>query len=149
MAYSAVGDAASAALVDCFLGVAAFLGRHRVDNAVEASHVFLGVRVAHHAGSFAQAGDLANDRTHGAEFLRLAEHFLEVVERELALQQRLLLLGHFLFVELLLSVLDQREDIAHSQDSAGHAVGVKLLERVEVLARAYVLQRYARYVLDR
>ncbi len=84
-----------------------------------------------------------------AELLRLPEHLLEVVEREFALAEPGFLLGHLLLVELLLRLLDQGEHVAHAEDAAGHAVGMELLERIEMLARADELDRHAGDGLDR
>ena len=42
----------------------------------------------------------------------------------------------FLDVDLLLHLLDQRDDVTHAEDAPGHALGVEGLERVEFLAHA-------------
>ena len=97
----------------------------------------------------AHAGDHAHDLVERPELLRLPEHLLEVVERELALAEPRFLLGHLLLVELLLRLLDQREDVAHAEDAAGHAVGMELFQRVEMLAGADELDRHAGDGLDR
>ena len=58
-------------------------------------------------------------------------------------------LGHFVLVELLLRLLDQREHVAHAEDAAGHPLGMELLQGIEVLAGADELDRHAGDGLDR
>ena len=77
------------------------------------------------------------------------ELLAEVVERELALAEPLFLALHLVLVEFLLRLLDEREHVALAEDAAGHAVGVELFERVEMLADADELDRHAGHVLDR
>ena len=83
-----------------------------------------------------------------AEFLDLAEHVAEGFEGDFAFAERLLLLLHLVLVELLVRFFDQRDDVAHAEDAAGHAVGVEFLEVVELLADADELDRHAGDVLD-
>ena len=85
----------------------------------------------------------------GPSFFVCPSMLLEVVEGELALAEPGLLLGHLLLVELLLGLLDQRQHVAHAEDAAGHAVGMELLQGVEVLAGADELDRHAGDGLDR
>ena len=85
----------------------------------------------------------------GPSFLVWPEHLAEIVERELALAEPVLLLRHLVLVELLLGLLDQGEHVAHAEDPPGHAVGVELLQGVEVLAGADELDRHAGDRLDR
>ena len=132
-----------------FDGVAAFVGRHRVDDAEQPLHVLFGVDVAHRFGEVAHAGDQAHDFLQRAELRHLRELLAEVVERELAFAEPLLLPGHFVLVELLLRLFDQREHVALAEDAAGHAVGMEFLERVEMLADADELDRHAGHLLDR
>ena len=46
-------------------------------------------------------------------------------------------------VDVLLGALDQRQHVAHAEDARGHAVGVELLELVELLADGRELDRLA------
>ena len=73
-----------------------------------------------------------------AHLLQLLELALEVHQVEaLALGDLLGELLGFLDVDLLLHLLDQRDDVAHAEDAAGHAFGIEGLERVELLAHAH------------
>ena len=84
----------------------------------------------------------------GPSFVDLRELLAEVVERELALAEPLFLPQHFVLVEFLLGLFDEREEVALAEDAAGHAVGVELFERVEVFAGADELDRDAGDLLD-
>ena len=64
------------------------------------------------------------------------------------LREPLFLQPHFFLVEFLLGFFDEREQVALAEDAAGHAVGVELFERVEVLAGADELDRHAGDLLD-
>jgi hypothetical protein len=91
----------------------------------------------------AHAGDHLEDGLHRAHLAHLVELDEEVVEAHLALGHLLLGLGDLLLVEGLLGLLDQRDDVAHAEDAAGDAVGVELLDRVELLADTDELDRLA------
>ena len=86
------------------------------------------------------------DRAHLLDLLHLGE---EVVEGELTLEQLLGRLLGLVLLEGLLGLLDQGEDVAHAQDAPGHAVGVELLEGVELLPRRCEGDRLADDLLDR
>ena len=53
---------------------------------------------------------------------------------ELALLHFFLLGKHLLFIKFLLSFLNQRQHIAHAENSAGHTVRMKLLKTVQLFA---------------
>ena len=55
---------------------------------------------------------------------------------KVALAQLLLQLPRLLLVDGALGLLDEREHVAHAQDARGHAVGMEVLEVVELLAAA-------------
>ena len=52
-------------------------------------------------------------------------------------------------LDRVLGLLDQRQDVAHAEDARGHAVGVEVLELVELLADRGELDRLAGDRLDR
>ena len=132
-----------------FDGAAAFGGRHRIDDAEEPLHVGLGIEVAHHLRHAAHAGDHAHYFLQRAELADLRELLAEVVEGELALLEPLLLAEHFVLVEFLLGLFDEREEVALAEDAAGHAVGVKFFKRIKVFAGADELDRHAGDLLHR
>ena len=113
-----LGDALAAAAVDG-VGVAAFIGCHRVDDGLYALEgVVVDVEVLDllaHTGYHAHE---VLDVTHLLDLGYLGE---EVVEVKLVACQLLgELLGLFL-VELLLCLLHERYDVAHAEDTVGHA----------------------------
>ena len=52
-------------------------------------------------------------------------------------------------IDLVLNLFDQRQHIAHAKDALGHAIGIKRLERVVLLANADELYRLTSDLLDR
>ena len=109
-------------------GIAALGGRHRVDDADQAASCPLRRRRRPSSRCMPpMPGIRPITFLSGPSLLDLAELLAEVVERELALAEPLLLLPHLVLVELLLGLFDQREHVAHAQDAAGHAVGMELL----------------------
>ena len=85
-----------------------------------------------HAGCAGHHGQHLLHRAHLAQLLHLRK---EVLEGEVLLIGELL--GHALglgLVPLLLSLLDECEDVTHVQDARGHAVRVELLEVAHALA---------------
>ena len=54
-----------------------------------------------------------------------------------------------LLVDLLLGFLDQAEDVAHAEDARGHAVGVELVEVLQLLAGRGEEDRLAGHRVDR
>ena len=72
----------------------------------------------------------------------------EVVERELARPEPPLHLGLVVLGRRGLGLLDQRQDVPHAEDPGRHAVGVEVLELVELLADRGELDRPARDLLD-
>ena len=143
------GNPPAAALVDHLRGISPFVGGHGVDDAPQAAHALLGIHIPQHLRHAAHARQHAQNLVDRAELARLPQHLLEIVQGKLAFAEPGLLLGHLLLVELLLRLLDQRKHVAHAENSTGHAVGVKLLQGVEVLARADKLDRHAGDRLDR
>ena len=97
----------------------------------------------------AHAGDHAHYLVDGTEFFGLSQHVFKVVQGELAFAEPGFLLGHFILIDFLLRLFDQRNHVAHAQDPAGHAVGVEFLERVEMFAGADELDGHAGNGLDR
>ena len=72
----------------------------------------------------------------------------EIVQREVVLPDLLLDLFGFLGVIDALRFLDQREHVAHAEDSRSHPVGIEGLQSVELLAHTDELDRAARDRLD-
>ena len=96
----------------------------------------LGIDVGrlHHVGHAAHPRDELHDLLQRTQLLHLGHLVAEVFEREPPLPQFFLLFRQLLGVEALLRLLEQREHVAHAEDSAGHAVGMKQLELVELFA---------------
>ena len=88
-------------------------------------------------------GIMPGERAEAAHALHLAELGPQVVEVELALGHLGRELLGFLDLDRLGGALDQADDVAHAEDSAGDAVGVEGLELVERLADAGELDRLA------
>ena len=73
--------------------------------------------------------------------LHLFELLKEVVKPKGRLAHLALHLLGLAFVDNLLGPLDQRQHVAHSKNSRGHAVGMERLERLDGLAGADELDR--------
>ena len=97
---------------------------------------------------------LAHPRDHPEDALHrahLAHHLVglqEVLEREAALHEPLLERGLLVLLRCGLRALDEGEDVAHPEDPGGHAVGVEVLELVELLAGRGELHGLVRDRLD-
>src|SRR6266702_6931337 len=137
------GDAALARGLDD-LGPDALGGSHGVDDALDAAQLlFVHLRglqaLSELRGQFVDHG---GDPAHPAH---LADLLLEVLQIEaLAL---LHLLGEFfrlVDVDRLSRLFDEREHVAHAEDARGHALGVKKLQAVRLLAHARELDRLPR-----
>jgi hypothetical protein len=106
-------------------------GRHRADDRLDRLQLVVAdlgaLQLLRHAGHHA---DEVAERAHLLQLLHLLE---EVVEGELALQQRLAAASAS-FSKACSALLDEGEHVAHAEDAAGHAVGVEELELVELLA---------------
>ncbi len=71
------------------------------------------------------------DRAHVLELLHLLQ---EILEREAVGRELLGGLARLFFVEVLLRLLDERQDVAEVEDAAGHAVRIERLEVIQSLA---------------
>ena len=115
--------------------VAPLRGGHREDDRldpVDLPLVHLHVLdLSSDARDHAQQAGHALSLGHLAHLPQLAE---EVLEREVGLAQLGLHLARLVLVELVLGALDQRHHVAHAEDPRGHAVGVELLQLVELLS---------------
>ena len=95
--------------------------------------------------------DLTQSRDHlqkiaeWSHLLDLLELGVEVIERELRLEELPRLLFRGLLIDVFLRALDEGEDVAHPEDPLREAVGVEDLDRVELLAGADQLDRHARH----
>ena len=86
--------------------------------------------------------DDARDRSH---ILHLRNLALEVFQVELVAGLDLLgeLFNGFL-VDRLLNIFDERDDVAHAEDTTSHLLGIKELEAVELFSQADELDGFAR-----
>src|SRR3954452_1651058 len=128
----AVRDAQPARSLDQ-LRPPALLRRHRKDDRLDAVELALVDLQPLHLGADAgQHAEEVGERAHLPDLLELREEVLEceLVGADLALE----LLG-LVLVELLLSRLDERHDVAHAENPLRHPVGVEALEVLELLAR--------------
>src|SRR3954469_19800107 len=95
---------------------------HREDDRLDPVELAL-VHLAHPAHRLAHPGHhlhQAAERAHLPDLLHLLQ---EVLERELLLADLPLEIGGLFLVELVLRLLDQRDDVAHAEDPTGHPVG--------------------------
>jgi len=83
---------------------------------------------------FGETGEHPEDAVEGAEVLDHFHLIEEVGEVEFALLHPLGGFHGFLFVDFLGDGFDHGDDITHAEDTVGHAVGVELLEGVEVFS---------------
>src|SRR3954465_7742569 len=129
------------------LGPPALLRRHRQHDRLDA--VDLALVDLHLRQLLArQAGQHAEDRLERAHLAQRLELLEEVLERELVAAQLALELERLVLLELLLGLLDERHDVAHTEDPLRHPLGVEALELVELLAHAGEQDRLAGDGLD-
>ena len=138
-----LGDALLARMLEN-VGIAALGRSHRRDNRelaledgiVEAGSGHLILHLAH-------AGHHAHDAAHAAKLLHLADLIGQIVEIKLA---GLHLFGHrggFFRVDVLGSLLNQRNDVAHAQNTIGDTARIELLQRIHLFAGGDQLDRLA------
>src|SRR5919201_271947 len=121
------------------LGPAALLGRQRRDDRVEPAQVgLLGVELLGSALEHLAERQHAEDLIEGTQLSHLPELIAEVLQRERVLAQLAQGLLGLLLIDGRLRLLDEREHVAHPEDARGHAVGMKWLQRVCLLADADV-----------
>ncbi len=92
----------------------------------------------------AHAGHLGHHVLHAAHLGHHLELLAEVVEREIALCELVLLLLDFLLAQLGLNALhlfDDAHDVALAHDPLGHALGIEVFEGLQLLADADELDR--------
>ena len=141
----ALGDTPLAATLDKF-GVAALLGRHGVDHHLHLREHF-GIEILlRHLGHIAHAGQFIQHARHAAHTV----HLLQLVAKILQIKLLALLylageFGGLLLVDLLLDLFDQRQHIAHTQNTRGQPVGVEGVQRGGLLAHTEEFDRLARY----
>ena len=141
----ALGDAETAGAVEDF-GVATLLLGHREHDGFGLGEVllFLGADL-----DVTHARHHLHDVAERAHLLHLRHLREEVFEIEVGLLHLLGQAFGFLVVDDLLGLLDEGDDVAHAQDTLGHAVGVEGVEVRGLLARAHVADRDARDGLHR
>ena len=117
--------------------------RHRVDHALDAKDGFLGVFAAGDHVAHARHG--RHQILHRSHLLHLGELLAEVVEREIAFFELLLLRGDFFLRQLLLDLghlLDKAHDVAAAKDALGHPFRTKRLRFVQLFADADEFDRH-------
>ena len=112
-------------------------------------HLVIHARGGHRRLGFLHARQHSREHAQPAHALHLLQLHAQVFEVELAL-------GHFLGerfglvgLDRLGSLLDEADDVAHAEDTAGHALGIERLDRIELLARTGKLDRLARDIAHR
>jgi len=117
-----------------------------VDNALD----FIDFAVVDiHLTQTAHAGHELHQAGHPAHFANGLHLFEKIIKAEGAFGHLSLHLLGFGGVELLLGFFHQRNDIAHAENPAGHAVGVKFLELFHLFADADEFDRLAGNGFDR
>ena len=94
-------------------------------------------------------GSISKQLVERAHALHLAKLIAEILERELVARELLLKLERFILIDFGLNLFDQREHIAHSQDSLRDSIGIERLDRVVAFAYADEFDRLAGDFLDR
>ena len=137
------GDALLARILQN-VGIAALLACHRQDHrALALDHPVVDASFCDLVLHLANARQHAHQAAKAADLFHLRQLLGHVVEIEPALAHflgdRLRLFG----VDRLRGLLDQSDDVAHAQNAVGDAVGVKIIEIVELFAGADELDRLA------
>ena len=115
-------------------GVFPLKGGHGLDNGFNALEIALVHRQVQLFST--HAGEHPHDILHGTHTLELNQLVVKVGQGELVFPQPLHLFGGFFGVQILLRFLNKGEHVAHTQDAAGHTVGVEYLHRVQLFAGA-------------
>ena len=137
------GDALLAAVFQNIRIGALGLGHGRDDGDLAVEHLVVHTGRSHlvlHAG---HAGHQPHDAAHAAHLLHLGKLVGEIVEVELALGH---LLGHgagFFRIDVFGGLFDQRDDVAHAENTVGDTARVELVEFVHALADTDQLDRLA------
>ena len=139
----ALGNALLAAVLEN-IRIGAFGLGHRANNGeLTIKHLVVQTGSSHLVLHPAHARHHAHDAAHAAELFHLLELFGKIIEIKLA---RLHLLGHrcgFFRINGFGSFFDQRNNIAHAENTVGDALGIKLLKRVHLFAGGDQLDRLA------
>ena len=93
-------------------------------------------------------GDHAEQVLHGTHLADLQELIVEIGKREFVGAHLLFELGGLLLVEGLLGLLNQREHVAHAENTRSHTLEVERLDHVELFAGADELDGLAGDGLD-
>src|SRR5260370_569546 len=128
------------------VGQAALLGRHRIDDRhLPLDHAIVEIGAGDLVFHLGDARDHAHEPGYAADLLHLLELIAQIGEVERALTH---LFGDALRpfgVDRGRGLLDQRDDVAHAEDSVGDARRWKVLERFKHLAGADQLDRLDRH----
>jgi hypothetical protein len=144
------GDALAAAAGDDLMVVPLFL-RHRVDDGFDPGELLLVDLVGHllHTLEGSDGGQHFHDALQGTKLADLAELVAEIFEGESVAAERLSgKIFRFLAVERLFGLLDERHNIAHTENAADDAVGMEGLEGVRLFAHTDELDRLAGHMTD-
>ena len=79
-------------------------------------------------------------RAHLLHFLQLLQ---KILQRKLRLPDLRFQLDRLFFVELLLRLLDEGDDVAHAKDAGGQSFGMEPFQRLRLFAGADELDRLA------
>ncbi len=141
----ASGDAFLAARLE-HVRAFAFPRRHRIDDRqLTLEQALIEIRRRQLILHFRDAGEHAHEPGHAAHLLHLRELLTQVREIEGALAHPLGDARGLLGIDRRCRLLDQRDDVAHAEDTVGNARGIKVLERIHLLAGADELDRLARH----
>ena len=89
------------------------------------------------------AGQQVHHAAHAAELLQLPELIGEVFEIEGAFAHALGDLLRLVVIDFLCRALDQADHVAHAENASGNALGMKVLQPVELFAGTHQLDRLA------
>ena len=119
-------------------------GRHRIDDGdLPFDYVFVDVGRGELIFHFADAGQHAHEPAKAAHSLHLRELLAQVTEIERALAHFLGSAHRFLGIDIGRGLFDQRNDIAHAENTAGNPSRIELLEGIQFFARADELDWFA------
>ena len=115
--------------------MATFFRRHRVDARLHPPELpFLPLTDASIRHHLAHSGHHLHHRLQRTHFLQALQLIAEILEIELIFPELGLEPTRLFLVNNVLRLFDQRQNVAHAENAAGHAVGMKLLELIDLLA---------------
>ena len=130
---------ASAAINDT--GISPFLNRHRLDNRLDALHLFIVEADTFESLLVGEPGNHAQQLIKGPHLFELLHLGQEIFQRELGIQHAFSEFFSFFFIHSGLRLFDQREHITHTQDTGCHTFGVKWLNGIEFFTKRNIFDR--------